>query len=156
MQMSDNICTSRMNWFALAGNPCFVIEPESLNTFDSIEAILTATFKEEPLEDNFWEQPTGPSRWTTFWTDSAKEGGRLDINDPVFCPNWTRYSADHSWFPCHPEEPCDCEGHNCVGTQFTIGHAAAATTAKSLGIQLIVIVSPTLTPSELDTYNWHW
>jgi len=34
--------------------------------------------------------------------------------------------------------------------------AAAATTAKSLGIPLIVIVPPTPTPSEIDAYNWHW
>jgi hypothetical protein len=37
----------------LAGTPCLVSEPEHLNTFESIEAILAATFEEEPLKFNF-------------------------------------------------------------------------------------------------------
>jgi hypothetical protein len=50
-----------------------------------------------------------------------------------------------------------CEGHNCAGTHSTIGHAAAAaTTEKSFGIPLIVVVPHTPTPSEIDAYNWHW
>jgi len=150
-------CTSRTNWFDLAGTPCLVFEPEPLNTFESIEAILTLSFDEEPLEAYFWEQSAVPSPWNTYWTEAARAGGGLDINDPVFRPHWTRYTGAHSWFPCDPEDPCDCEGHNCAGAQSTVGHvAAAATTAKSLGIPLIVVVPPTPTPSEIDAYNWHW
>jgi hypothetical protein len=157
MHQYDSNCTSRTNWFDLAGIPCLVFEPEPLNAFESIEAILTASFEEEPLEAYFWEQSAVPSPWNTYWTEAAREGGGLDINDPVFGPHWTRYTGAHSWFPCDPEELCDCEGHNCAGTHSTIGHAAAAaTTAKSLGIPLIVVVPPTPTPSELDAYNWHW
>ena len=157
MYSYDSNCTSRTNWLDLAGIPCLVFEPESLNAFESIEVILTASFTEEPREADFWEQSAVPSPWNTYWTDAAKEGGGLDINDPLFGPHWTWYTGAHSWFPCYPEEPCDCEGHNCAGTHSTIGHAAAAaTTANSLGIPLIVVVPPTPTPFELDTYNWHW
>jgi len=128
-----------------------------LNAFESIEAILTASFEEEPLEAYFWEQSSVPSLWNTYWTKAAREDGGLDIYDPVFGPHWTRYTEAHYWFPCDPEQLCDCEGHNCAGTHSTIGRsAAAATTAKSLGIPLIVIVPPTPTPSEIDAYNWHW
>jgi len=156
-QKYDSYCTSRTNWFDLAGICCLVFEQKPLNPFESIEAILASFFKQEPLEAYFWEQTTVPSPWNTYWTDAAREGGRLDINDAVFGPYWTRYSETHSWFPCDREEPCDCEGHNSVGTHSTIGHAAAAaTTAKSLGIALIVVVPPTPTPPEIDAYNWHW
>jgi len=157
MHMYDSNCTSCTNRFDLAGTLCLVFEPKPLNAFKSIEAVLATTFEEEPLKAYFWEQSTVPSPWNTYWTDTARESGGLDINDPVFGPHWTMYSGAHSWFPRDPEEPCDCEGHNCAGTHSTIGYAAAAaTTAKSLVIQLIVVVPPTLTPSELDAYNCHW
>jgi len=84
MQKYDSKCTSRINWFDLVGIPCLVFEPEPLNAFESIEAILTATFEEEPLEAYFWEQLTVPSPWNIFWTDTAREGGGLDMNDPMF------------------------------------------------------------------------
>jgi len=149
-------CTSRMNQFDLAGTPCQVIEPEPLNALESIETILAATFEEEPLESYFREQSTSPSPWNAYWTDTAREGGGLDINNFVFGPHWIRYMGAHSWFSCDSEETCDCKGHNCIGTHSTVGHAAAAaTTAMSLGIQLIVVVPPTPTPSEIDAYNWH-
>jgi len=45
----DSNCTSRTNWFYLASTPCLVFEPELLNAFRSIEAILTAMFEEESL-----------------------------------------------------------------------------------------------------------
>jgi len=157
MHQYDSNCTSRTNWFDLASTSCLVFEPEPLNAFDSIEAILAATFEEEPLEAYFWEQSTVPSPWNNYGTDTAREGSGLNSNNPVFGPHRTRYLGAHSWFPSDPEEPCDCEGHNCAGTHLTVGHAAAAaTTAKSLGIPLIVIVPPTPTPSELDAYHWHW
>jgi len=157
MHKYDSNCISRTNWFDLAGTPCLVFEPHPLNAFNSIEAILAATFEEEPLEAYCWEQSTVPCPWNTYWTDAAREGGGLDINNPVFGPHWTRYSGAHSWFSCDPEERFDREGHNCAGTHSTVGHAAAAaTTAKPLGIPLIVVVPLTPTPSELDAYNWHW
>jgi hypothetical protein len=61
-------------WFDLAGTPCLVVEPEPLNGFESIEAILEASFKEEFLEANFWEQSTVPSPWNLYWTDAARDG----------------------------------------------------------------------------------
>jgi len=54
MHKYDSNCTSQTYWFDLAGTPCLIFEPEPLNAFDSIEAILKATFKEEPLEAYFW------------------------------------------------------------------------------------------------------
>jgi len=151
MHQYDSNCTSRTNCFDLAAIPCLVFEPEPLNAFESSEEILTESFKEEPHEAYFWEQSTVPSLWNTYWTDAAREGGGLDIDDPVFGPHWTRYTGAHSGFPCDPEQPCDCEGHNCAGTQSTIGYTAATvTTAKSRGIPLIVIVPLTPTPSEID------
>ena len=51
-------------------------------------------------------------------------------------------------------EACNSEGHNRVGAQPTVGHAAAAaTTSMSSGIQQIVVVPSTLTPSEIGAYN---
>jgi hypothetical protein len=108
-QKYDSNCISRINWLDLARTPCFVFEPESLNAFDSIEAVLAVTFEEEPLETYFWEQLTVPSSWNICWTDAAREGGGLAINDPVSGPHWTWYTGAHSWFPCDPEERCDCE-----------------------------------------------
>jgi hypothetical protein len=141
-----------MNWFNLARTLCLIFEPEVLNAFDSIEAILTATFEKEPLEAYFWEQSDVPSPWNLYWTDAAREWSGLDINDQVFGQHWTKYRGLH-WgllTDCDPEEPCDCEEHNCVGAQLTIRHAAAAaTTAKSLGIPPIVVVLPSPSPSNL-------
>lgn len=64
----------------------------------------------------------------------------------------------HRWFTDYdPEEECYCEGYICVVALLTIGHtAAAATTAKPLGIPLIIIVPPTPTLSKIDAYHWHW
>lgn len=59
----------------------------------------------------------------------------------MFGRNWTRYFGSYSWFPCDLEEPCDYKGCNWAGTHSTIGHpVAAATTVKSVGILLIVVV----------------
>jgi hypothetical protein len=146
-----------MKWFDLAGKPCLVFETEHLNVYESIQAILLASFEEESLDAYFWEQSAVPSFWNTYWTDTAREGGGLHINDPMFGPHWTRYTGVHSGFPCDSAEPCDWEGHNCAGIQSTIGHAAAAATiAKSLGVPMIVVVPPTPTPSKFDAYHWHW
>jgi len=136
-----------------------VFVPEPLNAFESIETILTATFEEEPLKAYFWEPSDLPSPWNLYWTEVAREGGSLDIHDPVFGPHWTDCRGLH-WgllTNCDSEEICDCEGHNWVGAQSTIWHAAAAaTTAKSLGIPLMVIVPPSPTSSEIDAHSWHW
>jgi len=84
-------------------------------------------------------------------------GGGLDTYIPVFGQHWARYLGAPVWFPCDPEEPCDCDGHHCSGIHPTVGHAAAAaTTAKSLGILLFGVVPPTPTLSEIDAYNWNW
>ena len=61
MHQYDSNCTSRTNWFDLPGIPCLVFGPEPLNAFNSIEAILSATLEEEPLEVYFWKQSTVPS-----------------------------------------------------------------------------------------------
>jgi hypothetical protein len=87
--MYDSNYTSQTNWFDLARTPCFVFEPEPLNTFEGIEAVVAATFEEEPLEPYFWDQSTVPSPWNTYCTDAARERSRLDIKDPVFGPHWT-------------------------------------------------------------------
>jgi hypothetical protein len=53
MHKYDSYCTSRTNWFDRAGTSCLVVEPEPLNALESIEAILTATFEEEPIKAYF-------------------------------------------------------------------------------------------------------
>lgn len=55
MQKYDSNWTSPMNWFDVAGIASLVHQPESVNTFESIEAIHTATFQEEPLGAYFWQ-----------------------------------------------------------------------------------------------------
>jgi len=49
MPKYDSYCTSRNNCFDLAGIPSFVFEPEPLNAFDSIGAILADTVEGEPF-----------------------------------------------------------------------------------------------------------
>lgn len=67
------------------------------------------------------------------------------------------YLGSYSWFPCEPKEVCDSEGHYCLGTHSTIGHAAATSTkAMSHEIPLTVVVLPSQSPSEIDAYSWHW
>jgi hypothetical protein len=91
MHQYDSNCTSRTNWLDVTGTPCHVFELEPLNTFESIEVVLEATFEQEPLEAHCWEQSDIPSPWNSYWTDAAREGGGLDINDPVFGQHWTKY-----------------------------------------------------------------
>jgi hypothetical protein len=40
MQKYNSNCTSRTNWFDLAGTHCTLSEPEPLNAFKSIEGLL--------------------------------------------------------------------------------------------------------------------
>jgi hypothetical protein len=60
-----------------------VFEPKPLNAIESIKAILTATFEEEPLATDLWESPDVPSAWNAFWTYAARDGSGWDINDSV-------------------------------------------------------------------------
>jgi len=58
MQWNDVDCKSENNSFDLAGTPCVLSEPTSLNNFKSIKSVLTATFEQDPLEANLCEQST--------------------------------------------------------------------------------------------------
>ena len=157
MQKYDSNCTSRTNWFDLAGSHCTLSEPEPLNAFASIEGLLNIEVDDICLPAYFWEQSDVPSPWNLYWTEAAAYGGGLEIDDPVFGNSWTRYWGAHSWFNCDIDTPCWFEGHDCRGTHETEGHApAAAVTAKAPEIPLIVIEPPMPTPSELDHFNWHW
>jgi hypothetical protein len=49
----DSQCTSRTNWFHLAGVHCTISEPEPLKACQSIEGLLDAEI-EEPLPAYFW------------------------------------------------------------------------------------------------------
>jgi hypothetical protein len=157
MQKYDSNCTSRTNWFDLAGTRCSLSEPEPLNAFESIEGLLNIEVDDICLPAYFWEQSDIPSPWNLYWTEAAAYGGGLEIDDPVFGDCWTQYLGAHSWFDCKSDIPCWCEGHGCCGTHETEGHAlAAAATAKAPVIPLIVVEPPTPTPSEVDRFNWHW
>ena len=156
-QKYDSDCTSWTNWFDLAGTCCSLSEPEPLNAFESIEGLLKTEVDDLTLPAYFWEQSDVPSAWNIYWTEAAAYGGGLELDDPVFGNSWTKYWGAYAWINCHPEEPCECEGHNCVGTHSTEGHApATAASAKLAPEPLIVIEPPTQIPSKVDTYTWHW
>jgi hypothetical protein len=126
---------------------------------ECIKGILAASFKKEPLEAYYWKQSDISSSWNIYRTDAAREGGSLDINNPVVGQHWTKYCELHfSLFTyCDPQEDCDCEGHDCIGAHSTVRYAAAAATpAKSLGITLINALPPTPTPFTINAYNWPW
>jgi len=93
-----------------------MFESKHLNTCDSIEAILAATFEEKPLEAYFWDQSDVPSPWNTYWSDTAQEDGGLDIIDPGLGQHWTKYrGVDFGLFTnCDTYEACYCEEHYCV------------------------------------------
>jgi hypothetical protein len=157
MQMYDSNCTSRTNWFDLAGTHCTLSEPEPLDTFESIEGPLNTEVDDTCLSAEFWEQPDTPSPWNLYGTEAAPYGGGLALDDPVFGNSWTRYWGAHSWFNCDTEIPSWCEGQDCCGTHETEGHTpAAAATARAPEVPLIVVEPPTPTPSEIDRFNWHW
>jgi len=111
-----------MNLFDLTSIPCFVFEHEPLNSVESIEAIITATFEKQTLEAHLWEQSDGPSPRNIDLTDAAGTGGSLDINVPVFGQHCTEYVGLHFGLltNCDAEEPSHCQGQNCVGAQSTI------------------------------------
>jgi len=78
-----------------------IFKPERSNAFHSIETILAVTLENECLEAYFWEQSDVPYTWNGYWTESAREGESLDINDPVFGQHWTRNIEAHRWCPCN-------------------------------------------------------
>jgi len=52
---------------------------------------------------------------------------------------------------------CVCKGHQSGGAATTIGTApAAATTIATVGVPLIVVTPPTLTPCKITKFDWHW
>jgi hypothetical protein len=79
---------SRINIFDLASRTTNLFEPEPLNSFGSIDAVILEP--EEPLEAYFWEEPQALSPWSSYWTEAAKYGGGLQINNPVFKDSWTK------------------------------------------------------------------
>lgn len=57
----DSDCISRSNWCDLVRVSCSISEPEPLNAFDSIGAILAERIEDELLEAAFWDQSAVPS-----------------------------------------------------------------------------------------------
>lgn len=159
MQNCNSNCTSPASGFDVAQTHRHVFKRKPLDTFKSIKVILTVTFEEEHLEGFFWTQSDVFSCWNIYMTDSAREGGSLDINNPVFEQHQTKDHGLHigQFTGCTAEEACDCIGYNFVVAQSTIEiAAAAASTAKSLEIPLIAIVPPTPTPFAIDADSWYW
>jgi len=157
MQEYNSNCTSRTNWFDLARTHSSLSEPEPLNAFESMEGLTNTEVDTLILPVYCWEQSDVPSPWNTYWTEAAAYRGGLELDDPVFGSNWTKYLGAHAGCDCDPEVPCECEGHTCLGTHLTEGHApAAAATAKPAPVPLVVIEPPTPTPTDIDAYNWHW
>jgi len=157
MREYDSNCTSRTNWFDLAGTCCTLSEPERLNPFERIEGKMNAAVDDLVLPADFWEQSDVPSPWNLHWTQAAAYGGCLELDDLVYGNSGTMYRRAHAWFDCDPELPCECEGHNCLGKHSTEGHAAAAAAStRAVPVPLIVIEPPTPTTSEINAYNWHW
>jgi len=156
MPTCNRNCTSRKNTFHHARTTWLVFELEPLNAFDNIEPMIALSFEEDPLEVYWWEQSTLPSVWNLYGPEESREGRGLDINDPVFGRHWTRYSWAYILFPCDLQEPCDCKWHEWAGALSTIGRAAAAaTTAKLIGILLVVVVPPMPNRFEIVVYSWH-
>ena len=156
IQKYDSNWSCQTNLFDHAATTCVVIEPERLKVFKCYKVIHAATFELEPLKAFCLESSAVPSLSNSSRTDAAKEGGRQDINDLLFGPQGSRYLGVNKSFPCDPEDPCSCEHYSCPGTHSTIRYiAAAATTAKSLGIALSVTVLQIPTPSEIDQFYWH-
>lgn len=84
MQKYDNKSTSEMKWFGLAGTTWLVLQHEPQNAHGSIDILSAAIIEQETLEAYFWEQRTVPSPWNLYWTEAAREGGSIDISNPVF------------------------------------------------------------------------
>jgi hypothetical protein len=83
MDLYDSNCTSQPNWVDVIGIHGRVFVPELLYAIVNIDAELAVTFKVEPLEVYFREQPDVPFPWNIHWADAAREGRGLDNNDQV-------------------------------------------------------------------------
>ena len=89
MQKYDSNCTTRTNWFDLAGTHCTLSEPEPLNAFESIEGLLNTEIDDLCLPAYFWEQSDTLSPWNLYWTVPGYTGpapmdlsaGRRRISD---------------------------------------------------------------------------
>ena len=77
MQEYDGKCTSRTNWFDLAGTHCGLSEPEPLNTFECIEGLSNTEVDALILPAYFWDQSDVPSPWNISWTEAAVYRGGL-------------------------------------------------------------------------------
>jgi len=93
-QQCSRNCTLWTNWFDQAGTTHLDFEPDLLNALGSIIANLIATILKALSEAYFWEQSDIPSTCDIYWTDAAREGKGLDINDPML--NNTALSAEDS------------------------------------------------------------
>jgi hypothetical protein len=59
--------------------------------------------------------------------------------------------------PSNPDELCNCEEQTSITNDLITPYAAAAaTTVKSLGMQLIIVVTPNAIHSEINADNWKW
>jgi hypothetical protein len=150
----DSQCTTRTNWFHFAGTHCTLSEPEPLNGFESIKGLLNTELDNVYLPAYFWEQSDTPSPWNLYWTEAAAYGGGLTIDNPVFGNSWTKYWVAHSWFPCDPDLPCECEGHGCGATDETEGRAPAA--AETVKVPEIIVTPPTASQTKLEVTSRHW
>jgi len=103
MQNYDSNCTSRTNLFDLAVTYGLLSEPEPLNAIESLEGLLNTEVDDLTSPAYFWEQSDVPSHWNTYWTEAIAYGGGLELEDPVFGSNWTKYQGAHAWFDCDPE-----------------------------------------------------
>jgi len=90
MQNYDSNCTSRTNWFDLAGIHCTLSEPEPLNAFESMEGELKIEVDDICLPTYFWAQSDTPYPWNLHWTEAAAYEVGLELDDPVFGNSWTR------------------------------------------------------------------
>jgi hypothetical protein len=92
-----------------------------LNAFHSIETILPEI--ENPLKENFWDEPQAVFPWNSYLMEAATEGGGLSINNPVIKNFWTKYYSFQ--VDCQNEELCYYKS-NCGGTHTTESRAADA------------------------------
>jgi len=100
MQKYDSNCRSRTTWFDLAGTFCSLSEPEPLNAFESIEGLSNTEVDNLDSPAYSEEQSHILSPWNIYWTEAAAYGGGLELDNPVFGSNWTKYWGAHAWFDC--------------------------------------------------------
>jgi hypothetical protein len=86
-------CHSRVNILNLAATTTNLAQPELLNFCNSIHPLLNKT--EGPLEFHFWDTPDMLYLWNLNWTDRARQGEGLRIDDPVFTDHGTRCKGSH-------------------------------------------------------------